>query len=154
MKRFQFSLQSVLAIRGAKVDQAEAALAERERSCRDLRDRLTRLKDTETETLSQLAVGEESVQSAPAGMSVCRAYLIGVREQIKRFETKLAIEQAEVVKLRQVLLERSKEEQAIKHLKTRKFKAFRGEMAREQQAEIDEVASGRWASQVFRRFDS
>jgi flagellar export protein FliJ len=151
MKRFRFSLQSVLAIRGAKVDQAEAALAERERSCRDLRERLIRLKDAETETLSQLAVGAGGVQSAPAALSVCRAYLIGVREQIKRVETKLAIEQAEVIKLRQVLLERSKEEQAIEHLKKRKFKVFRGEMAREQQAEIDEVASGRWASHVFRR---
>lgn len=151
MKRFRFSLQSVLAIRGARVDQAEAALAERERSCRDLRERLTRLKEAETETLSQLAVGEGSIQSAPAALPVCRAYLLGVKEQIKALEAKLAIEQAEIVKLRQVLLERSKEEQAIEHLKKRKFKVFRGEMAREQQAEIDEVASGRWASHVFRR---
>lgn len=151
MKRFQFSLQSVLAIREAKLDQAEAAVAERQRICRALRERLMRLRDAEAEALAELAMGQGSALSGPSTLPVRRAYLLGIGEQIKALEVTLAAETAEAVRLRQVLLERSKEEQVIGHLKKRKIKAFRVEMAREEQAEIDAVAVGRWAAQVFRR---
>lgn len=151
MKRFQFSLQSVLAIREAKVDQAEAAVAERQRICRALRERLMRLREAEAEALAELAMGQGSAQSGPSTLPVRRAYLLGIGEQIKALEVTLAAETAEAVRLRQVLLERSKEEQVIGHLKKRKIKAFRVEIAREEQAEIDEAAVGRWAAQVFRR---
>lgn len=150
MKRFQFSLQSVLAVRGAKVDQAEAALAERQRSCRALRERLARFREAEAKVLVELAAGQEDARSGPSTLPVRRAYLLGIREQIKALDVKLAAETAEVVSLRQVLLERSKEEQVIEHLKKRKIKAFRGEVAREQQTEIDEAAGGRWAAQAFK----
>ena len=151
MKRFRFSLQSVLAIREAKADQAEAALAERQRSCRALRERLTRLRDAEAEVLVELAAGQEDARPRPSTLPIHRAYLLGIREQIKALDAKLVAEQTEAVRLRQVLLERSKEQQVIEHLKKRKIKEFRGEMAREQQAEIDEAAGGRWAEQVCRR---
>lgn len=136
------------------MDQAEGALAERERNCRHLRERLTGLRVAEAETLAELAVGQEGVQSTPSTLPLCRAYLLGIKEQIKALEAKLAAEQAEVVKFRQVLLERSKEEQAIEHLKKRQFKIFRGEMARAQQAEIDEVAGRRRVSHAFKGFGS
>lgn len=150
MKRFRFSLQSVLAVREAKVDQAEAELAERQRSCRALRERLVRLREAEAEALAELAEGPDSAQSGPSALPVRRAYLLGIGERIKALEATLATETAETVRLRQVLLERSKEEQAITHLKKRKIKAFHSEIAREQQAEIDEAAGGRWAANSFR----
>jgi flagellar export protein FliJ len=150
MKRFRFSLQSVLAVREAKVDQAVAALAERQRSCRALRERMTRLRGAEAETLAELAMGQGSTESEPSMLPVRRSYLLGIVEQIKALEVTLTAETAEVVRLRQVLLECSKEEQVIEHLKKRKIKEFRIEMAREQQAEIDESAGGRWAEQTFR----
>ncbi len=83
-------------------------------------------------------------------LPVRRAYLLGIVEQIKVLDVTLTAETAEVVRLRQILLECSKEEQVIEHLKKRKIKEFRIEMAREQQAEIDESAGGRWAEQTFR----
>lgn len=150
MKRFRFSLQSVLAVREAKVDQAVAALAERQRICRALRERMMRLRGAEAETLAELAMGQGSTESEPSMLPVRRAYLLGIASQIKALEETLATETAEVVRLRQILLERSKEEQVIEHLKKRKIKEFRIEMAREQQAEIDEAAGGRWAEQTFR----
>ena len=150
MKRFQFSLQSVLAMREAKLNQAEAAVAERQRICRALRERLMRLKEAEMETLAELAMGQDSAQAGPSLMPVRRAYLLGIGAQIKTLEATLAAETAEEVRLRQVLLECSKEEQVIEHLKERKVKAFRVEMAREEQADIDEAAVGRWAVQAVR----
>ena len=150
MKRFRFSLQSVLAVREAKVDQAEAALAEQQRTCRALRERLTRLRGAEAEALAELAVGQGIAQPDPSHLPVRCAYLLGLGEQIKALEAKLTAEQAETVRLRQVLLERSREEQVIEHLKSRKIKIFRGEMAREQQIEIDEVAGGRKVPGAFR----
>lgn len=150
MKRFRFSLQSVLAVREAKVDQAEAALAERQRSCRALRERLALLRDTEVVTLAELARGADGAPSESSGIATCRTYLQSLAEQIKALEVRLNAEQAETVKLRQVLLERSRDEQVIEHLKQRKIKLFRSEAAREQQAEIDEVAGGRRATEAFR----
>ncbi|MDD5558318.1 flagellar export protein FliJ [Candidatus Methylomirabilis sp.] len=150
MKRFRFSLQSVLAVREAKVDQAEAELAERQRSCRALRERLAKLREAEAEALAELAVGQSNAQSGLSTLPVRRAYLLGIGERIKALEATLVTETAEAVRLRQVLLERSKEEQAIAHLKKRKMKAFHGEIAREQQAEIDEAAGGRWATHSVR----
>ncbi|MCZ7626202.1 MAG: flagellar export protein FliJ [Candidatus Methylomirabilota bacterium] len=146
MKRFRFPLQSVLAIREAKVDQAEAALAERQRSCRALRERLARLKDAEAEALAGLAMGERTAQPGPSPLPIRSAYLLGLGEQIGTLEAKLAAEQTEVVRLRQVLLERSREEQIIEHLRRRKVKMFRSEMVREQQIEIDEIAGARRAA--------
>lgn len=154
MKRFRFSLQPILAVREARVDQAESDLAKRERSCRELRERLARLRDTGMETLAELAMGQESAQSDPLSVRARHAYLRSIKEQITALEAKLITEHAEVVRLRQVLLERSKEEKIIEHLKKRKIKAFRGEMARERQAEIDGVATERWASRAFRGFGS
>lgn len=154
MKRFRFSLQSVLAVKEAKVDQAEAALAERQRSCRALRERLAKLRDAEAEALTELATEQSSAQSGPSTLPVRRTYLLGIGEQIKTLEVKLAAETAEAARLRQVLLERSKEEQVIEQHKKRKLKAFRSEMARKQQADIDETAGGRWAAQTFRGFGS
>lgn len=150
MKRFRFSLQSVLAVREAKVDQAEAALAERQRSCRAMRERLASLKEAEAEALAELAVGPGGAQSESCPLPVRRAYLLGLGQQIKVLEVKLAAEQAETVTLRQVLLECSRDEQVIEHLKKRKIKLFRSEAAREQQGEIDEAAGGRKAAEVFR----
>lgn len=152
MKRFRFSLESVLAVREAKVDQAEAALAERERSCRELRERLMRCRDAEMQILAELAMGQESAAEQPI-LPVRRAYLLSVKEQIKMLDARLAAEQAEIIRLRRVLLERSKEEQVIEHLKKRQIKAFRSTVDREQQAEIDEIAGGRWASNSSRRFE-
>lgn len=150
MKRFRFSLQSVLAVREAKVDQAEAALAERQRNCRALRERLAMLRDTEAEALAELAVGQDGTQSESSLLPVRRAYLLGLGEQIKALEVKLDAEQAEMVTLRRVLLERSRDEKVIEHLKTRQIRVFRSEMAHEQQAEIDEVAGTRRAAEVSR----
>src|SRR5574337_776996 len=151
MKRFHFSLQSVLAVREAKVDQAEAALAERQRNCRALRERLASLRDAEARTLAELAGGPGAAQPGSSALPVRRTYLSGVGQQIKALEAALAAEQANIVDLRRALLECSRDEQIIERLKTRKVKLFRSEMAREQQAEIDEVAGGRKAVDAFRR---
>jgi flagellar export protein FliJ len=150
MKRFHFSLQSVLAVREAKVDQVEATLAERQRDCQVLRERLARLRDAETRVLAELAEGQDSSRLDRSTLSIRRDYLMSIVTQIKALEAKLAAEQTEVIRLRQVLLECSKEEQIIEHLKKRKIKLFCREMAREQQAEIDEVANGRRVADAFR----
>lgn len=150
MKRFRFSLQSVLAVREAKVDQAEAALAERQRTCRALRERLAMLRDAEAEALAELAAGQDGALSESSPLAVRCAYLLGLGGQIKTLERKLEAEQTETAKLRHVLLERSRDEQVIEHLKNRKIKLFRNEAAREQQAEIDEVAGGRRVAEAFR----
>lgn len=154
MKRFHFSLQSVLAVREAKVDQAEAALAEQQRSCRALRERLADLREAEARTLAELAGGQGGAQADSAALPVRRAYLLGLGQQVKALEATLAAEQAEIVNLRRALLESSRDEQIIERLKTRKVKLFRSEMAREQQAEIDEVAGGRRATDAFRGLGS
>jgi flagellar export protein FliJ len=146
MKRFRFSLQSVLAVREAKVDDAEAALAEQQRTCLALRERLAGLRDAEAKALAELAVGQGIAQSDPSHLAVRCAYLLGLGQQIKALEGRLTAEQAETVRLRHVLLERSREKQVIGHLKSRKMKMFRNEMAREQQIEIDEVAGVRKAA--------
>src|SRR5574337_1692250 len=95
MKRFRFSLQSVLAVREAKVDQAEAELAERQRSCRALRERLAKLREAEVEALAELAVGQSNAQSGLSALPVRRAYLLGIGERIKALEATLATETAD-----------------------------------------------------------
>lgn len=150
MKRFRFSLQSVLAVREAKADQAEAALAERQRACSALRERLAKLRDAEAEALAELAVGQNIAQPESSSLAVRCAYLLGVGKQIRALEATLAAEQAETVRLRRMLLERSRDEQIVEHLKKQKIRVFRSEMAREQQAEIDEVAGGRRTANAFR----
>jgi flagellar FliJ protein len=150
MKRFRFSLQSVLAVREAKADQAEAALAERQRVCSTLRERLATLRDVEAEALAELAGGQNIAQPESSSLAVRCAYLLGIGKQIRALEATLAAEQAETVRLRRMLLERSRDEQIVEHLKKRKIRVFRSEMAREQQAEIDEVAGGRRAANAFR----
>jgi flagellar export protein FliJ len=76
--------------------------------------------------------------------------LDGLGEKIKALETKLVAEQADAVRLRHVLVERSKEERVIEHLKKRKSRAFRMAIARKEQEEIDEAASGRWMAKARR----
>jgi flagellar export protein FliJ len=150
MKRYRFPLQSVLAVRQAGVHHAEAQLAKKQRSCQTLQNELARLREAEAKALAEVAAGEQSEGSRQWDLSFHSAYLDGLGEKIMALETKLVAEQADAVRLRDVLTERSKEERVIEQLKKRKSRAFRMAIARKEQEEIDEAASGRWTAKARR----
>jgi flagellar export protein FliJ len=149
MKRFRFSLQSVLGVRKAKADQVAAALAETQRTCCAHLDRLTRLREAEGAVLAELAAGRQS-ESEPWDLSAHHTYLRGLGEQIKSLEAQLAAEREKEARLRDTLVERMKEKRMMTQLKKRKFDEHRAVLAREEQLEIDERAGGRRTSRGSR----
>lgn len=149
MKRFRFSLQSVLAVRKAKADQVACALADRQRSRRAHEEQLRALRASSVTVLAELAAGGATGGSGPSDLSTYQAYLLSLGEQIRALETQVAEAQAEEATLRKDLSERVKEERMIKQLKTRKLKTYESALAREQQGEIDEVARAGWTARAF-----
>lgn len=150
MKRFRFSLQSVLAVRKAKADQVAGALADRQRSRHAHEEQLRALRASSVAVLTELAAaGGATGGSGSSDLPAYQAYLRGLGEQIRALEAQVAEAQAEEAKLREDLLERMKEERMIKQLKTRKLKTYESALAREQQGEIDEVARAGWTARAF-----
>lgn len=150
MKRFRFSLQSVLAVRKAKADQVAGALAERQRSRHAHEEQLRALRASSVAVLAELAAGGATGGSGSSDLPAYQAYLRGLGEQIRALEAQVAEAQAEEAKLRKDLLERMKEERTIKQLKARQLKTYESALAREQQGEIDEVARAGWTARAFR----
>lgn len=149
MKRFRFSLQSVLAVRKAKADQVAATLAERQRSRRASEERLRVLRAASAAALAELTAGGRA-GSGPSDLSAYQSYLRGLADQIRAVEAQVADAQAEEAKLRNDLVGRMKEERMIKQLRTRKLKTYQSVAAREAQGEIDEVARAGWTARASR----
>lgn len=152
MKRFRFSLQSVLTVRKAKADQVAGALAERQRSRHAHEERLKALRASSAAVLAELAAGG-ATGSGSSDLTAHRLYLQGLAEQIRALEAQVAKAHEEEARLRRDLLERKKEERMIKQLRTRKFKTYQSIVAREQQGEIDEIARGQWTARAYRELE-
>lgn len=145
MKRFRFSLQSVLAVRKAKADQVASALADRQRRRHAYEEQLRALRASSVAVLTELTAGGGTTgTSGSSDLPAYQTYLQRLGEQIRALEAQVAEAQAEEVKLRKDLAECMKEERMIKQLKTRKLKTYESALAREQQGEIDEVARVGW----------
>jgi flagellar FliJ protein len=138
MKRFQFRLQSVLALREEAEQKAERAYAE---ALQTERQALGKLQSAE----AALATGEEIIRTrlreGPRAQELdhLRHYRQFLADQVTLAATNLAAAREGTESRRQALQKAMQEREALDRLRRRQVEAFNLEVARAEQKLLDEI---------------
>ncbi len=142
MKKFNFRLQTALdiAVRQEQIAREELLLCIKDRDtiAAELQDLNSRLQNLEDE------IREGMNTSLPLErLLLLRNFLPVLRKRRDEKNQELFIAEERVEEARHILVERMKESKTLNRLREKEWAAYLQEMLREEQKEIDEVATTR-----------
>lgn len=138
MRRFRFSLATVLRVSNTRVKLAQQQLAqaigERDRALRVLRR-----AEEDYRVTSLRLIEQETGRIRPQEIVVTRRYLDRLVEEVALRQGRLKEAEEAVATARLHLLEQRQSEQSLEDLRTRRWRQHRYEGEREEQRDLDAV---------------
>ncbi|MDI6870350.1 MAG: flagellar export protein FliJ [Bacillota bacterium] len=146
MKRFVFSLQTVLELKRRREEALLEELAKRTRAAAAAEERLKELRAERRRAqgeLRQLLRGRLEVERVRSAQD----YLAGLDERIERQRVEVRRRNEEVKACRQQVVAASQERKAFEKLRERQWEAYQKEYQRQEQVFLDEIATQEYARQ-------
>lgn len=140
MQKFKFKLEKVLDYRHQEEDMLRQELAEIQERLRKAESKLNSLLNEKREIQIKLKKKEKNNIDLQQAISY-RDYLKVLKIRIKNQRETVNQVQHEANKCRQKLLDKRKECKTLSKLKEKEFTKYRREFLREEQKEIDEIAT-------------
>lgn len=145
MQKFRFELQPVLDTRRLKEDLAKRALSEAEERLDQARAMVRKIEGRircETAYLKTLA----SAEVDPERIIASQRYIDRLKAELVVAQHDVEACEAETARLKAALVERMKERKAMERLRDKAYERYKHEVARQEQAFLDELASQRYAA--------
>lgn len=144
MKKFKFSLQSLLNLKISLEKQQKYELAEAEARERELKRQLEDMRGEFS------AAREDYNRRAAEGINVLELvnysnFFAGLRERIERQLEAVAVAEAEKERVQRALIETMRERKALEKLREKKFAEYLEECAREDEKAVSDFLASRVA---------
>lgn len=139
METFKFRFERVLDVRLIREDRLQSDVASRERLLADARDDARALKQ-------RVAEREEELRGQSGGMVAVERtrllfdFIAFLRKRLVECESRVATCERELAECKDALIRAVKERKALESLRERDYRAYRDELARREQKEMDEMA--------------
>lgn len=144
-KRYTFRLETLLRLRQQREDEQKRVVAARLREIRTLRQRRHSL---ETEITRQTSALRQSLTEANPEMHLMklgRHWVIRLRRGVLDADAEIAAQRAQLAQERIGLTEARRDAKVLEKLKERRHAAYRADLDRREQAELDEMNVSRFA---------
>ena len=139
MKKFKFKLEKVLMHRQIIADLAQRSLAEAQAQLNSEIDELNKMTELKTQSLEHRTKAVESTTDWANSVDQINKFLIGQDLRIKRQNQRIAETENLVESRREILRQAISEVKILERLEEKQKKGFMAEVARADQAEIDEL---------------
>ncbi len=149
MKRFKFSLETVLKLRRIQEQRAATTLARHARAVGQIEEEIRHMGE---ERLDEIESLRTSLAAGGAVEDLVRAnaYLFAISRKMERRTQSLALARIQAGRARSVYIDTVSRRKAVDRLRDMHWTAYRVESSRQEQKDVDEVASRRAARASLR----
>lgn len=141
MPKFEFNLQAVLTVREHAEKERQRALGVLLAQMKSLEDELTALDQANKSSAEDLRDSRLIGPIDLAFLAGHRRYVLANERKARTVLQKMALLQREIEQARALLVEAARDRKVVEKLRERKLDAWRQNLARMEQQEIDEVGS-------------